>query len=194
MENSLELMLWYECVVLEVANYSWIPRSRVPLGEEGSFKSLTGDIGTTPMPENSLPRSKLGTLLERAKAITMNQLIHALNMHKSVRMRLGEYLVTYGYISEEQLARALAEQFGLPFVDLAKENIETFYAKMIPKEYALQYEVLPISHAGGKLTTALADPTDKTVLQKLKTITGLSVVPVIATTSAIHDAINRVFH
>ena len=109
-------------------------------------------------------------------------------------MRLGEYLVTYGYISEEQLARALAEQFGLPFVDLAKENIETFYAKMIPKEYALQYEVLPISHAGGKLTTALADPTDKTVLQKLKTITGLSVVPVIATTSAIHGAINRVFH
>ncbi len=82
-------------------------------------KSLPGDIGTTPMPENSPSRSKLGTLLERAKAITMNQLIHALNMHKSVRMRLGEYLVTYGYISEEQLARALAEQFGLPFVDLA---------------------------------------------------------------------------
>src|SRR5207237_9761128 len=104
---------------------------------------------------------------ETAKHISMNQRIHALNMHKSGRMRLGEYLVTYWYISEEQLARSLAEQFGLPFVDLAKENIETFYAKMIPKEYALQYEVLPISHAGGKLTTALADPTDKTVQQNL---------------------------
>ena len=194
MENSLELTLRYECVVLELANYSWIPRSRVPLGEEGSFKSLTGDIGTTPMPENSLPRSKLGTLLERAKAITMNQLIHALNMHKSVRMRLGEYLVTYGYISEEQLARALAEQFGLPFVDLATANIETFYAKMIPKHYALKHEILPISCSAGKLTAAVADPTNRMVLQALKTITGLSVVPVIATTSAIHGAINRVFH
>ena len=192
MENSLQLTLRYECVVLELANYSWIPRSRVL--SVRTFKNLTGDIGMTPMPENSPARSKLGTLLERAKAITMNQLIHALNMHQSVQMRLGEYLVTYGYISEEQLARALAEQFGLPFVDLATANIETFYAKMIPKHYALKHEILPISCSAGKLTAAVADPNNKMVLQNLKTMTGLSVVPVIATTSAIHDAINRVFH
>ena len=179
--------------MLELANYSWIPHFRV-LSRGGYFKSLMGDIGTTPMPENSPRRSKLGTLLERAKVITMNQLIHALNMHKSVRMRLGEYLVTYGYITEEQLARALAEQFRLPFVDLATANIETFYTKMISKDYALKHEILPISYSAGKLSAAVADPNNTMVLQKLKTMTGLSVVPVIATTSAIHDAINRVFH
>ena len=109
-------------------------------------------------------------------------------------MRLGEYLVTYGYITEEQLARALAEQFRLPFVDLATANIETFYTKMISKDYALKHEILPISYSAGKLSAAVADPNNTMVLQKLKTMTGLSVVPVIATTSAIHDAINRVFH
>ena len=146
------------------------------------------------MPENSPPHSKLGILLERAKAITTPQLMRALTLHKSSRMRLGQYLVTHGYITEEQLAQTLAEQLGLLFVELATAKIETFYAKMIPKEYALQHEVLPISHSDGKLTTAVADPTDRTVLQHLKTMTGLSVVPVIATPSAIHDAINRVFH
>ena len=140
------------------------------------------------MPENSPPHSKLGILLERAKAITTPQLMRALTLHKSSRMRLGQYLVTHGYITEEQLAQTLAEQLGLPFVELATAKIETFYAKMIPKEYALQHGVLPISHSAGKLTTAVADPTDRTVL------TGLSVVPVMTTPSAIDDAINRVFH
>jgi hypothetical protein len=62
------------------------------------------------MSENSPSRPKLGSLLERAKAITMTQLMRALTMHKSAGMRLGDYLVTYGYIADVQLTRTLAEQ------------------------------------------------------------------------------------
>jgi ABC-type Na+ transport system ATPase subunit NatA len=85
------------------------------------------------MSENLPSPPKLGSLLERAKAITLTQLMRALTMHKSAGMRLGEYLVTYGYITDAQLTHALAEQFELPFVDLATTNIDTFYAKMFPK-------------------------------------------------------------
>jgi type IV pilus assembly protein PilB len=145
------------------------------------------------MPENLPSRPKLGSLLERAQAITMTQLMRALTMHKSAGIRLGEYLVTYGYITDVQLTRALAEQFDLPVVDLATANIDPFYSKLIPKEYELQHEVLPISYSDGKLTVAIADPTDTKVLRHLETMTGLSLVLVLATQSAIHDAINQVF-
>jgi type IV pilus assembly protein PilB len=145
------------------------------------------------MSENLPSRPKLGSLLERAQAITMTQLMRALTMHKSAGIRLGEYLVTYGYITDVQLTRALAEQFDLPVVDLATANIDPFYSKLIPKEYELQHEVLPISYSDGKLTVAIADPTDTKVLRHLETMTGLSLVLVLATQSAIHDAINQVF-
>jgi hypothetical protein len=145
------------------------------------------------MSENLPSRPKLGSLLERAQAITMTQLMRALTMHKSAGIRLGEYLVTYGYITDAQLTRALAEQFDLPVVDLATANIDPFYAKLIPKEYELQHEVLPISYSDGKLTVAIADPTDTKALRHLETMTGLSLVLVLATQSAIHDAINQVF-
>jgi hypothetical protein len=64
---------------------------------------------------------------------------------------------------------------------------------MIPKEYELQHKVLPISYSDGKLTVAIADPTDTKVLRHIETMTGLSAVLVLATPSSIHDAIKRVF-
>ncbi|ONM65380.1 hypothetical protein B0B28_30650, partial [Pseudomonas aeruginosa] len=67
------------------------------------------------------PWPALGALLLRDGALTVEQLETALREKDSSGKRLGEILVERGFVTQTQVARVLAEQHELPFVDLVRE-------------------------------------------------------------------------
>ena len=77
-------------------------------------------VEVMPLLELSLRRrAQLGSLLLRDGLITSEQLEAALSERETGDRRLGEILVANGFAAGAEVARALAEQHELEFVDLA---------------------------------------------------------------------------
>src|SRR5207342_3147691 len=77
-------------------------------------------------------RRPLGALLLRDGLITPAQLEEALVEKDENGLRLGEILVSHGWIDPTMLARVLAEQHGLDFVDLNAEKVDRSVASLLP--------------------------------------------------------------
>jgi general secretion pathway protein E/type IV pilus assembly protein PilB len=89
-------------------------------------------------------------------------------------------LLEKGIIKEEPLFDALADEFGLPFVDLTKTQIETEALAGIPQKLVHRRNLIPVARQNGSLIVATGDPFDAYALDELATVTGLHVQPVLA--------------
>ncbi len=126
-----------------------------------------------------LGRPRLGDTLVEVGLVTEEQLGTAAALGERTGMRLGEGLLSLGYITEVQLTAHMAEQTGLPFFDLRKEQVDLDAAFLIPKRFAAERQVLPISSSDGELLLAVADPTDRTVITEVEGLTRMRVQPVL---------------
>ena len=134
---------------------------------------------------------RLGDLLIREGLITKEQLEKALQEQKSNGFRAGYNLVKLGFIKETELTKALARQYKMPAVDLAKFEVDPKIAKLIPADLALKHIVLPLKRDGRTLTVAMADPTNLGVIEDLKFITRYDIFPVIAGEFTLRQAIEK---
>jgi len=91
------------------------------------------------------------------------------------RMPLGHLLVSLGFISESILREALSESLGRESVDLSCVIADPAALAQIPREVALQYNILPIGHRGDDpteghcITLAMSNPDDLVTLDQLRT-------------------------
>ena len=91
----------------------------------------------------------------------MDQVKRAFEEQQLTGKRLGEIVVGHGWVTPQDLAKALAVQNGLEYIDLSETNIETGVATLLPKELAVRYEALPVRFLSDDLLlVAVADPTD----------------------------------
>ena len=134
---------------------------------------------------------RLGDLLIREGLITKEQLEKALQEQKQNGTRVGYNLVKLGFIKETELTKALARQYKMPAVDLAKFEVDPKIAKLIPADLATKHFVLPLKRDGRTLTVAMADPTNLGVIEDLKFITRYDIFPVIAGEFTLRAAIEK---
>ena len=132
---------------------------------------------------------RLGELLVKKNYITTEQLQKALEEQKSAGGRLGSSLVRLGYAKEDTLLSFLSEQYRVPSVNLSKLEINPNVIKLIPSSIVKKYFIIPINRVGTKLTLAMVDPSNLTVIDEVEFITGFNVEPVIASENKIIDAI-----
>src|SRR5580704_16653060 len=106
-------------------------------------------------------RQRLGELLVLAGKVTQSDMDDAIQeQHRHRGKRLGEILVARGLVTERDLAATLAQEFDLPFVDLATYPINPAALGALPAAIILKHHVLPIDIQDGALTVALGDPLD----------------------------------
>ena len=123
---------------------------------------------------------RLGELLVRNGLITQEQLARALADARANGTRVGYSLIKLGYISEDELVRALARQYRVPAVDLSNIVIDPRIIRLVPSEIALKHTILPLRRVGRTLTVAMANPTDAGALDDLKFVTRHDIEPVVA--------------
>jgi Type II secretion system (T2SS), protein E, N-terminal domain len=130
--------------------------------------------------------SPLGTLLLTKGLVTEEQLEAALAERRATGALLGETLVKLGFVFEDELARVLAEQFGVPFVNLHTIPVDAGAARVLPRELGESLPALPVRFSPeGGLVVAVADPTDETLFPKLQSALSCPIVLAIATPSSI---------
>jgi hypothetical protein len=98
-----------------------------------------------------------------------------------------------GYAEEADIARALARELGLPYVDLAAYTIPLSIMELVPEVVARENLVLPVDQEMATLRVAISNPFDLETLEKLRFILNRPVAPLLAGRTSLREAINRVY-
>jgi type IV pilus assembly protein PilB len=133
----------------------------------------------------------LKKILVDSQLISEEALKKAIDAQKAEGGQLSKILVKQGAISEEILMGCLAKQLEMPAVKLSKMKIAPEILRIIPKQVASHYLVLPVSKIGNTLTLAMADPLNIFAVDDLKSLTNMVIKPVISSESEIKRAISR---
>src|SRR6187401_2154787 len=136
---------------------------------------------------------RIGDLLLKEKRITPAQLQEALSYQKTNGGKLGYNLVKLGFIKDEEITALLSKQYGVPSINLTQFEIDPAVIKLIPADTAHKYQIVPLSRAGATLTIAMTDPTNVFAMDDIKFMTGYNVEPVVASETAVSDAIARYY-
>jgi type IV pilus assembly protein PilB len=135
--------------------------------------------------------NQLGALLLERNLLNREQLDAALDEQTRTRKSLGRVLIEQGVVGEDDLVATLAAQIGLEFVELDDESIDPTAVATVSAALARRYQALPIRWEEGRLVVAMADPSNVFALDDIRTITGAEVRTVVATRTAILEAIDR---
>jgi len=134
---------------------------------------------------------KLGEILLKEKIISNDQLKQALEYQKSNGGRLGNALVKLNFLNDDEVTAILSRQYGVPSINLAYFEVDAGVIKLIPMETSMKYQILPLSRVGSSLTVAMVDPTNVFAMDDIKFMTGFNIEPVVASETAIMEAIKK---
>jgi CheY-like chemotaxis protein len=144
--------------------------------------------GTMPPKE----KMKLGEILIQQKILTPLIVARVIRIASATHRRLGQTLEDFGLLTGEEIAQALAVQFGYKIVsDICRYAISPEAIRLVPVETAFENRVIPLGVKDGNLALALADPTNLDIIDTLASQLNLRVVPFISTTHDIMKAIAK---
>jgi len=149
--------------------------------------------GPDPRSAHLAPNARLGERLLARGLVTVDDLDAALERQRERGLRLGEMLVELGAISSTDLAEVLAEQFGVPFVNLVTSPPDPLLSTLVPEGFARRYRALPLARSGQRVVVAMADPTDIFAIDDLRFLAGCEIFPVQADNEQLMAAIDRVY-
>jgi type IV pilus assembly protein PilB len=102
----------------------------------------------------------------------------AVHMSREQGRTTGQLLVEAGELRSDQLARALAERFGIDYVDLSVFEVDEDAIALIDVDVARRYQAVPIGFLpDGAVIVAMADPTNVLTLDELSMMTGRRMRP-----------------
>lgn len=137
--------------------------------------------------------AKLGEILVRENILTPQQLREALDYQREHGGRLGFNLVKLGLVSDDMVTAVLSRQYGVPSVNLDLFDVDASVIRLIPREVADKYSVLPLSRVGATLTLAMVDPTNVFAMDDIKFMTGLNIEPVVVSEAGVQEAIEEYY-
>lgn len=111
--------------------------------------------------------------------------------HEGAGSTLAEALLKSNLVTPEQLAEALAEQSHLPYINLDDFTVSPELFEIIPAERAYEYGVLPYRREGNVLHTAVSNPADLILVERLERLSGLRVELVVSSARSIAAALKR---
>ena len=111
---------------------------------------------------------RIGDRLISAGLISSDQLEFALKEQKRTGDRLGAILRQLNLITEDDLARVLAESAGIEHVSVRNLSIDPDVVKVLPESVARKFKVFPISVENNSVTVAMADPLDVGTIDRIQ--------------------------
>jgi type IV pilus assembly protein PilB len=136
-------------------------------------------------------RVRLGELLLQAGLITEAQLEHALEIQRRTGERLGKVLTSQGMATQEAIARAVAGQLGLEYVNLKATTVPEDVLTILPEDLIRLYQVVPIRKEGEALVLGMVDPLDVVALDDLRRRTGRDLIPAVVTQEGFEYVANQ---
>jgi len=151
-------------------------------------------LGQSLAEQKQRPGKRIGDILLEQGFFDKVQLDEALESQKQQRDRkLGEIMVDMGYATYKMIGIALAIQYNVPFMDLGSQTIDPQLRDLVPVKIASRWQIMPLNLQQRVLTIAMADPTEQSVQEEVRRLTGLTVITVVATPQDIARTITRFY-
>ena len=135
----------------------------------------------------------LGSLIVRDGIARPADVRDALIDAQETDRRLGEVMLERGLVRERDLARLLAEQEKLEFVDLAKIDLVDEAVDCLPESVARRHQAVAYGFVGRVLLVAIADPTDDAGMDALRDAAGRNLRFRVALPSEIDAALSEAY-
>jgi len=133
-------------------------------------------------------------LLVKKGVITKEQLGEAREEVNKTGITIERALERLGFISQVDIAQAIAESMGVPFMDLGDYIIDAEVVKLIPEATAKKYKAVPLFKIGESLTVAMSDPLDVAAVDEIRLKSKMNTVePVLSTAEMIQSAIDQYY-
>ncbi len=136
---------------------------------------------------------RLGDLLVQQKLISHEQLTEALAKQKQSGRKLGRVLVENGFVTEDGISRAIAQQIQIPLVDLNQAHARPEVVRLLPEQLARRFRAVVLENREDALRVAMADPTDLFAFDELQHTLGRDIELAVASESALTRYIDRVY-
>ncbi len=104
-------------------------------------------------------------------------------------MSLGDFLVSEGKISENDMKRIQAYILGIPFIDVGNSRIPFEVLSMIPEPIARKHNIIAYKQDANHLEVAMLDTDDLTAIDFIRKKTGLKILPRFTTTDSLKKAL-----
>jgi len=138
-------------------------------------------------------KERLTEILIKDNILTEAQLKKALKVQKQKGGSLKDILVNLGFVSEKDLMAALSQGLGIPPIALSRFKIDPEILKLIPRNFAKKYQIVPVSKVGSILTVATADPLNVFAIDDIRSLTGFDVGTIIASPKDVQDVIDQYY-
>jgi len=147
------------------------------------------EAASVPQPTAAL---RLGELLVRDGHATQEHVNQALELQPVLRKRIGEILVEKHWTTSRAVAEAIAEQFGLEFLDLSQVAVDPHAAALVQEGFAYEHQAMPVRYLGDDLVqVAIADPANLHTTDELRLALGVNCTLAVADPAALATTISR---
>ncbi len=138
-------------------------------------------------------RVRLGDVLVAQKALSQEQLGLGLEEQKRSGRRLGRVLVDLGFVTEDNIAQALARQLNLGFVNLKLYNFNRGIVLRLPEAAARRFRAIALEDRGAAMLVGMADPTDLFAYDELTRILKKGVEAAVVSEGEVLLALDQVY-
>jgi len=140
-----------------------------------------------------MTRKRLGQLLIDEGLLDEKHLQEALAEQKKSGGILGETLVRLGYVTEEDIARAVVRQAGCPYISPQQYYITREAVVLFPADVARKHQFVPLDKFGSVVAIVIGGPVTQEVIAELEKISGCSVQFYVGTQSAVREALEATY-
>jgi len=138
-----------------------------------------------------MTKKRLGELLKDEGLLTDAQITEALGEQRKSGELLGEVLVRLEYVTEEDIAKTIVAQFGLPYIDVGQYFVPDEVIGLFSPEMMQKYQFFPLDRIGGVVTIAVGGLLNFDVLAELEGKTGCRIQVYVSTWSSVRQAIEK---
>jgi len=140
-----------------------------------------------------LSEDPLAEVLVAAGVISREALERAVASRSDGTERLDETITRLGLAKEEDIYSAVGRRLGLEYVPSIDRDIDPALLALVPSDFAMRHQVLPLRQEDHTLVVAVANPFDVTVLDDLRLLTSRDVRAVVGNRRAISETIEQCY-
>ncbi|MFC1808499.1 hypothetical protein ACFL3D_00050 [Candidatus Omnitrophota bacterium] len=143
--------------------------------------------------QRSEKRKKLGEILVEMGIISNEQVQAALKVQKKEGGLLGAIFIKLQFVSESDIAIALAKQDSIPYLPAQNCVINASTLKLIDPSFALKNKCIPIDKIENTILLIIADPTQYMLIEELEQTTGMAIQVFVGLEQEIKLAIKKYY-
>jgi len=123
--------------------------------------------------------------------VTEADVEEALEHARNEGMRIGEALAALELADEEDVTKALANQFDMEYIDLERNVVVGSEMHSIPEDIVRKHHIIPLTEEGGRLKIIVTDPQDLATLDMLRFRLGRELEPCLASRTRVRTYIDQ---